>query len=141
MEWIIGLAVFAAVILLIVYLTKSGGKLIAERQERISRSEKGKAKILGFSTIGFAGTANAGGFQAYKFTLEVSSAYKAPYNAETVWNVFPMGIPKVQVGNEVDVKIDVDDPSIIYPDIQAVEYSWSAAEFERVRKKKQALAK
>jgi len=35
-----------------------------------------------------------------------------------------MGAPKVQEGSEVDVKFDADNPSLIYPMVQGVEYSW-----------------
>lgn len=38
-----------------------------------------------------------------------------------------MGVPKVQEGMEVDVKIDADDPNIVYPLIQSVQYSWNGA--------------
>jgi len=37
------------------------------------------------------------------------------------------GEPKVQEGLEVNVKIDADDPSVIYPNIQFIEYSWLGA--------------
>jgi hypothetical protein len=127
MEFVILAVVVLGVAGILVWLTKSGGKLINERNKKLKKAEAGKAKVLAFKSVGFRGTGEQGEFQAYTFSLEVSSAYKAPYNTDTVWNVYPMGAPKVQVGAEVNVKIDADDPDIVYPDVDAVEYSWSAA--------------
>ncbi len=129
---IIGVVVFG-IIGFIVWASISGGKLMKQREQKLSRSEPGKAKILSFRTVGLRGQGKYGEFQAYIFSLEVSSAYKAAYNTETAWNVYQMGAPRVQAGNEVNVKIDAEDPSVVYPDVEAVEYSWNAAMLERNR--------
>ncbi len=134
MEFVILAVVVVGVVGIFIWLTKSGGKLINERNQKLKKAEAGKAKVLAFKSVGFRGSGAQGEFQAYTFTLEVSSAYKAAYNTDTVWNVYQMGAPKVQVGSEVNVKIDADDPAIVYPDVEDVEYSWSAAIMLRPRR-------
>ena len=121
---IVGIAVVLAVVAFFIYASKSGAKMLKEQAERIAKAERGKAKILGFSMIGLSGTGSSGRYQAYRFSLEVSNAFKTPYKARSAWNVYPMGAPRVQVGMEVNVKIDVDDPNIIYPSVQDVEFSF-----------------
>ena len=105
-------------------LLKSGAKVQKEREDRINRAEAGRAKVLSFQMVGLRGTGKYGEYQANRFTIEVSSAYKAPYQATVVWNVYTMGAPKVQEGSELDVKIDFEDPQVVYPLANGIEYSW-----------------
>jgi len=109
--------------------------MIKEREEKIKRAEKGRAKILGFSTVGLRGTGDGGNYQAYNFTLEVSSEFKSAYKTEVVWEVYPMGVPQVQEGLEVNVKIDADDPAIVYPGINGVAFSWLGTQMHNKSKK------
>lgn len=125
MEILIPIAIVLVFVLFFVYASKSGAKLLKEREEKLNRAEKGKAKILGFSTVGLRGTGSGGYYQGYNFTLEISSEFKSAYITEAIWEVYPMGSPKVQEGMEVNVKIDTDDPMIIYPCVTGVEYSWN----------------
>ena len=97
----------------------------AGRREKINRAEDGKAKILSYDVIGLRGRDSGGSYQAYRFNLEVWSNYKSPYKAESVWNVYEMGTPKVQEGKEVNVKIDADNPNVIYPVDQGIAFSWT----------------
>jgi hypothetical protein len=125
MEILIPIAIVLAFVLFFMYASKSGAKLLKVRQEKLNRAEKGKAKIIGFSSAGVRGTGSGGYYQGYKFTLEVSSEYKSPYKTEVIWEVYPMGVPQVQEGLEVNVKIDSEDPMIIYPSVNGVEFSWN----------------
>lgn len=130
------IAIVLALILFFVYASRSGAKLMKQREDRLGRAEKGSAKILGFSAVGLRGTGSGGEYQAYKFTLEVSNAYKAAYKTSSVWAVFPMGAPSVQVDKEVDVKIDTDDNNIIYPLVNGVEFSWTGEMMDRAHNQK-----
>lgn len=134
-EAIIIITVVLGIILVFMYLSKSGGKMLKEREDKINRAEPGKAKILSFSTVGLRGSGSWGEYQANRFAIEVSSAYKSPYQTITVWNVYPMGAPKVQEGCELDVKIDIDDPNVVYPLANGVEYSWMGAMMDKGHKK------
>jgi hypothetical protein len=132
MEIIIPIAaVVFGIIIFFMWASKSGAKMIKEREEKINRAENGRAKILGFGTVGLRGTGDGGQYQAYKFTLEVSNEFKAPYKTVSVWEVYPMGVPQVQEGKEVNVKIDVEDPMIIYPQVNGVEYSWLGSQMKK----------
>jgi hypothetical protein len=124
MEIILTIAVILAIIIFFMYVSKSGAKMLKERQEKINRAESAKAKILGCSTGSVRGTGTHGRYQSYNFSLEVWNNYKAPYKAEVVWEVYDMGAPKVQEGAEIDVKIDADDPAVIYPSVKFIEFSW-----------------
>src|SRR5690349_2525791 len=124
-EIIIAVAVVALIVGFFMYASKSGAKMLKEREERMARSTRGRAKILGSSPVGISGTGHGGRYQAYKFTLEVSDGYQEPYKTETVWEVYPMGAPKVQTGMELNVKIDAEDKTIIFPVAEGTAFSWN----------------
>jgi hypothetical protein len=125
-ELIIIFSVVAAIVLFFLFTSKSGAKMMKGREEKLARAEKAAAKILGSSPVGLSGTGHGGHYQAYKFTLEVSNQYKSAYKAESVWEVYPMGAPKVQPGMEINVKIDADDNNIIYPLADGISFSWNS---------------
>ncbi len=131
-EVLIIVGVFAAIIGFFMYASKSGAKMLAERDARIAKAEKGKAIIIGSHASGIRGTGNGGYYQGYEFTLEVSNAFKEPYRAKCVWEVYPMGAPKVQQGMQVNVKIDAEDDQVIYPMDQGLAFSWN---FQMMNKK------
>jgi hypothetical protein len=125
-ELIIIFGVVAVIVLFFIFTSKSGAKMLKEREEKMGRASKGKAKILGSVPVGMSGTGHGGRYQAYKFTLEVGDAYMEPYKTKVIWEVYPMGAPKVQDGMEINVKIDADDKNIVYPSADGVSYSWNA---------------
>lgn len=125
MEIIIIIAVVLGIVIFFVYASKSGAKLVKRREERMARATRGRAKILSSTPAGIGGTGPGGTYQGYNFKLEVSDAYQSPYQAEVIWEVSPMGAPKVQTGMELDVKIDAEDKSIVYPVADGVAFSWN----------------
>jgi len=124
-EVLIIVGVFVLVIGFFMYASKSGAKLIAAREARMAKAETGKAVVIGSHAVGLRGTGTGGHYQAYEFTLEVSNAYKEPYRAKCVWEVYPMGAPKVQQGMEVNVKIDAEDNEMIFPMPEGLAFSWN----------------
>lgn len=135
MEILIPIAVVIVIVLFFMYASKSGAKLLAERDARIAKAEKGKAIVIGSHAAGIRGTGNGGHYQGYEMTLEVSNAYKSPYRAKCVWEVYPMGAPKVQNGMEVNVKIDAEDDQVIYPMDEGLAISWNFMMMNRKKKK------
>lgn len=135
MEILIPIGVVLAIIAFFMYASKSGAKLLKQRDERIARASRGKAKILGSSTVGLRGTGSGGHYQAYKFTMEVSDGFSEPYQAQCVWEVYPMAVPKVQEGMEVNVKIDADDRNIVYPLDNNLQYSWNGEMLLGIKRK------
>ena len=81
MEIIIPIAVVVVIVIFFIYASKGGAKLLAEREARMAKAEKGKAVVIGSHTASIRGTGNGGHYQGYGFTLEVSNAYKEPYRA------------------------------------------------------------
>lgn len=138
MELIIILAVVAAIVLFFMYASKSGAKLLAEREARINKAEKGKAKIIGSHAVGISGTGNGGRYQGYEFTLEVYNQYKAVYRAKCTWEVYTIGAPKVQDGMEVNVKIDAEDDQMIYPMDNGLAFSWNWQMMNKKKEKKES---
>lgn len=135
MEILIPIALVAAIVIFFLWASKSGAKLLAEREAKIGKAEKAKAKIIGFHAVGIRGTGNGGQYQGYEFTLEVSNQYKAPYRAKSTWEVYPMGSPKAQEGMEVNVNIDADDDQAIYPMAEGLAYSWNWQMMHKKKKK------
>lgn len=124
-EVLIILGVVAAIVIFFIYASKSGAKMLAEREAKIARAEKAKAIVIGSHPAGLRGTGSGGYYQGYQMTLDVSNSYKEPYRAVCVWEVYPMGAPKVQNGMEVNVKIDAEDDQIVYPMDQGLALSWN----------------
>jgi len=69
MDSIIPIAIVIALIIFFIYTTKSGGKMLKERQEKINRAEDAKAKIISYSTGNVRGTGTHGQYQSYTFHL------------------------------------------------------------------------
>jgi hypothetical protein len=46
------------------------------------------------------------------------------YETSAVWEVSPANIPQVQEGRQVAVKIDADNPKIIYSRVPWAKYDW-----------------
>ena len=117
--------VFTGIIIFFVINSKSRTKALKEREERHARASKGRAKIISSTPAGLSGTGSGGNYQAYNFILEVSDGFLSPYNTEVIWEVYPIGAPKAQKGMELDVKIDSEDKTIIYPDAEGIAFSWN----------------
>ncbi|MCU0848846.1 MAG: NADH-quinone oxidoreductase subunit C [Spirochaetes bacterium] len=56
-----------------------------------------------------------GGTARVKLLLNILSDPDKPYTASTVWLVDITAIDYLKQGGEISVKIDADDPKIIYP--------------------------
>lgn len=54
--------------------------------------------------------------------LEVEAPSGEKYQVKTAWLVDEDVMPQIQPGASVSVKIDVEDPKIIYPNMPGVEY-------------------
>jgi hypothetical protein len=139
MEVIIILAVAAAIVLFFIFTSKSGAKMLAEREAKIARAGKAKAKVIGSHAVGISGTGTGGRYQGYEFTLEISDGYKEPYRAKCVWEVYPMGAPKVQEGMEVNVRIDAEDSEAIYPVADGLAFAWNWLMMHKKKNKKAGM--
>lgn len=125
----IAITIFVILIIFVFlrYAAKSGQKMIDKQNEKLENAEPGEAKIISSEKFYLSGRHKGETYQCLKFKLEVSNRYKSPYITESIWNVQPMGAPAVQDGKTVSIKIDRENPNIIYPSIPNVEYSWHGA--------------
>jgi hypothetical protein len=57
--------------------------------------------------------------------LEVESPSGEKYQVKTVWLVDEDMMPQIQPGASLSIRIDAEDPEIIYPNMRGVEY-WVA---------------
>jgi len=118
------------------YAARQGEKMMVDRSGKLERAIPAQATITAYQEIGLSQKSNQGKRIAIRFTLDVESAGKAPYSTTSCWDVLPMAIPQVQVGKTVAVKIDADDPMVVYPDIPSVDYSWTGEILEKSHAKR-----
>ncbi len=86
-------------------------KWAQENKRRQAEAKPAKAKIISASQ-GIQG----GEIKKMIFlTFEINDGYTAPYTAAAGWFVDTLHLSKIQEGNVIDVKIDIDDPNKIYP--------------------------
>lgn len=135
MEVVIAIVVvFIGIVIFFVINSKSRNKALKEREERLARASRGRAKIISSSPAGLSGTGLGGNYQAFKLSIEVSDGFQAPYRTEVIWEVYPMGTSKVQNGMELDVKIDRQDKTIVYPDADGLAISWNGLMIQMAKK-------
>ncbi len=86
-------------------------KWAQENKRRQAQAKPAKAKIISASQ-GIQG----GEIKKMIFlTFEINDGFTAPYTAAAGWFVDTLHLSKIQEGNVIDVKIDIDDPNKIYP--------------------------
>lgn len=127
---LVAVAVVAGIVLFFMYAARGGEKILAERAEKLKRARPAQAKILSYSEGSTRGTGNHGRYQGVHFRLQVTPPGGAAYETKTYWEVYQMAVPQLQVGNTVKVKIDADDPQVIYPNMPSVEYAWLEAQLQ-----------
>lgn len=125
MEIIIIIAAALGIIIFFIYSSKSGARAVKERERRMALASRGKAKIISSTPAAISGTGPWGTYQGYNFTLEVNDGFQQPYNTDVIWEVYPIGAPKVQTGTELDVRIDAEDKMIVYPAAAGIAFSWN----------------
>ncbi len=109
----------------LVYASKSGKRMIEIQNKKIKAATTGKARVISQTPIGKRGTNDFGQYQCVKLKLEVWSNKTEPYQVFTYWNAGTLAGPYIEVGKEINIKIDAGDREIIYPlNIPSVEYSF-----------------
>ncbi len=96
------------------WLKRDIGKLSKWAQEskrRQAQAKPAKAKIISVSQGVQGGEIKKMIF----FTFEIHDGFTAAYSASAGWFVDTLHLDKIREGNEIDVKVDADDPGKIYP--------------------------
>jgi len=118
----IGAAV-VSVVLFVRMGIRGSAKTIKLRAEKLGKAAKAKAMILSYREHR-GGRTIRGRFTEAIVRLRVQPEQGENYETEAHWCVYRMAVPFLRPGQEVDVKIDADDPSVVYPDLHSVEYYW-----------------
>ncbi len=101
-----------AIIFLFLKQSLSRRKKWAEENRRKQDAEfPAKAKIISVSQ----GIQGGDIKKMIFFTFEINDGFISPYTASAGWFVDTLHLSKIQVGMELDVKVDKDDKQKIYP--------------------------
>jgi hypothetical protein len=121
-------AVAAIATFLLASLRRGGGSPVPTAdQSRTQNAYPYEGMIIGFEEIG-NGRDNHGPFRAVDFAFEIQPPGEAPYQTRTSWKVYASSDQGLQLGRTVAIKVDLDDPLIIYPGMPGVEYHWARAQ-------------
>jgi hypothetical protein len=113
--------------LLLVGLRRTGSPVAPANQARTQNAYPFEGMIIGFEEIG-NGRDGRGAFRTIDFAFEIQPPGEAPYQTRTSWKVYARSAQALQLGRTVAIKVDLDDPLIIYPDMPGVEYHWARAQ-------------
>lgn len=105
-----------AVAAFFVFAARSGEKLVQAKKARVAAARPAQAKVRAAKQGRGALIRNGQRGPEIMLTLEVDGR-----TVEARWNVFELGIPKIQEGATVPVRIDAEDPSIVFPDAEWAE--------------------
>lgn len=86
-------------------------KWAQENKKRQAAAKPAKAKIVSVSQ----GIQGGDIKKMIFFTFEINDGFRHPYTATAGWFVDTLHLDKIREGNEIDVKVDADDPQKIYP--------------------------
>jgi Flp pilus assembly protein CpaB len=92
---------------------------IQDRREEAATAAR--AEVIG---VGASHTNRESGETSVRLRLRVVAEGREPYEAAVTWDVMPASIPEVQVGKQIAVKIDLQDPRIVFPSVDWARYSW-----------------
>jgi hypothetical protein len=107
-------------------IVQGGKRMEAEQKNRLARSLPAKAKVL---QIGKSVTQVKLGTVVVKLRLEVTPQGAAAYQVTTVWEIQQAALAQIQQDHWVPVKVDADNPLVIYPNVAWAEFSnlyWKA---------------
>jgi hypothetical protein len=122
---IIAAVIAVAVVLIFIFLhmhRRKMQKLSEKNQALVQRQQRA---VWGMALIVDARGGVTGEYATQThmiFTLEVTPPGGETYRASTRWLVELSALGAIQQGNELSVKIDADDPRIIYPNASWAKY-------------------
>ena len=122
---LIALLAIVIVAMLVLALARcGGGRVSASDEARVQRAYPYEGMIVGFEDHG-EGRDGRGEYRMRDFAFEIQPPGESPYQARAAWKVYARSVPALQLGRTVPIKVDLDDPLVIYPDMPGVEYDWA----------------
>ncbi|MEP7357802.1 MAG: hypothetical protein ABI847_11215 [Anaerolineales bacterium] len=92
-----------------------GGQAQKKLAARMAQAQPGAiARIV---EVGSSSSSQSYGDLSVALRLEVTPAFGSAYQTISVWQIQPIHIPDVQLGKTLPVKVDAQNPKIIYPDV------------------------
>ena len=110
---LVPLTIVVAIVWLVRWLLRSGEALQKAERARLAAARPGRARIVNAESSGVVQGVSRN--PLVRLDLEVHPEVGAPYAASTAWFVDIVAVPRVQPGLELAVKIDAEDPGIVYP--------------------------
>jgi hypothetical protein len=115
--------IFLVVVVVVVSLFwRKVSRDVAKMEARIEGAIPAQAKVV---AVGRSHTQKNQGTVVVHLRLEVYPPQGELYQVRTVWEVEPAAIAKVQEGQKVAVKIDLEDSSIVFPRVPWAQYNWT----------------
>jgi hypothetical protein len=111
-------AIFISVVLYIQFQKRTAGETKTQVMDLAARQENAvwaSATLLNAQGGLVGGDGGAAGWARYELSLEVTAPGGAPYQASANWMVEVTQLSMLQPGQQLSVRIDQQDPSIIHP--------------------------
>lgn len=108
----------------IAWIVQTAEKETAVKTKRLQKALAAQATVV---QVGQSRNTQGQGAIWVRLCLEVAPPSGAPYQVTVPWEVQPTAISQIQAGKKVSVKIDRENPKIIYPRVNWAEFSWLSA--------------
>lgn len=105
-------------------LVRSGQKAMAEINATLTRATPALANVIRMNLTQPMGRKPRMSAVYCTLTLEIHPSEGIPFPATTTWEVSRSALPQLQPGQGISVRIDADNPTTIYPDLEGVWYKW-----------------
>jgi hypothetical protein len=125
---IVGGIVVALIFLGIVLFFRKVKQDAAKLQVRIAQATPAEARVI---QVGRSILQKEQGTVNVRLRLEISPKDRPRYQTTVTWDVENAALPKVQEGCRVGVKIDPENPNIIYPRVGWAEFNWVYSDTEK----------
>ncbi|MDF2692921.1 MAG: hypothetical protein K0S65_1304 [Labilithrix sp.] len=113
-------AALLAMVAFVVYAARRGAEMEREWKARVSRARRSVATVL--STRRGSSAIRHGGHHAPEIILQLRVE---GHVVTTRWHVFELGLARIVDGARVSVRVDADDPGVVYPADDWAELSFS----------------
>ncbi len=125
---VVGVIAIALIVLGIVLFVRKVKQDNAKLQARIAQAVPAEARVI---QVGRSILQKEQGTVNVRLRLEISPKDRPRYQTTVTWDVENAALPKVQEGCRVGVKIDPENPNIIYPRGGWAEFNWVYSDTEK----------
>lgn len=110
MKVLLTLGFVVGMVLFFVYASKKGEALAARKKGRLAAARLTEARVVATKQGTGAVVVNGRRGPEVVLTLEIEGRV-----VEEQWNVFELGLARVQPGARIPVRVDAQDPNVVYP--------------------------